>query len=356
MTKSIIDDHIPKGMSQSETQTGMQKIRYSLPKIHTGSDLSTRNIPLMVAESKNPGSVVWLTGCVHGDEVGGIIIIQEFFRKLRKNPLIKGSVRAFPLMNPIGFETTSRNITLSKEDLNRSFPGNKQGSLAERIAYKIFTMIVETNPVVVLDLHNDWRKSIPYTLIDPEPGLKHKDPYARTRAFSRKTGLLLVLESRDTNESTGWRRTLSGSLLLHNIPSLTLELGESYVVNEQYVQYGVKSIWNILSFLGMVKPMEEEFQYPLSKEFKGRFLNYSQQPVSSTSGIIRFLVSPGDKVTRDQSIAKIYNPFGKLLETLQAQNDGIVLGYSDTSVAFPGLPVMAFGTVPVSKPEPINEI
>lgn len=58
-------------------------------------------------------------------------------------------------MNPLGFETASRHITLSGEDLNRSFPGDKEGSLAGRIANQIFTKIKETKPFLVLDLHND---------------------------------------------------------------------------------------------------------------------------------------------------------------------------------------------------------
>jgi predicted deacylase len=96
--------------------------------------------------SPNHGPVVWLTACIHGDEVTGIVTIQEVFKKIQKQHLQRGAVYAFPLMNPIGFETGSRNITLSREDLNRSFPGNKNGSMAERIADKIFIPIQQTNP------------------------------------------------------------------------------------------------------------------------------------------------------------------------------------------------------------------
>jgi predicted deacylase len=78
----------------------------------------------MVLESPSPGPVVWLTACVHGDEVGGLVIIPELFKR-RGKQLMRGALYAFPLMNPLGFETASRDIILSKEDLNRSFPGNK---------------------------------------------------------------------------------------------------------------------------------------------------------------------------------------------------------------------------------------
>jgi predicted deacylase len=316
-----------------------QRVRYSFLKILTGSDLSRRRLPFMSVDSGTEGPAVWLTACGHGDEVGGIVVIQELFRKLRRKPLLKGAVHAFPLMNPLGFETTSRQVTLSKEDLNRSFPGSATGSLAERIAHKIFETILETRPTLVLDLHNDWINSIPYTLLDPEPGQEHKRAHGRATRCAQHAGFPIV---RDTEKL---RTTLSFSLLRRDIASLTIELGESYIVNEQNIEYGVRSVWSILSHLGMVEAATEAFRYPLPEAVAGRILDYSDKPLSSTSGIVRFLAKPGDVVAKGQAIAKVYNAFGKLQETMTAARDGIVLGHSDSAVAFPGMPMMAFGII-----------
>jgi predicted deacylase len=316
-----------------------QSIKYSHIKILTGSDLSRRRLPLMTIQSVNPGPVVWLTGCMHGDEVIGMVVIQEIFKILKKQPLLKGSIYAFPLMNPIGFETGSRNITLSKEDLNRAFPGSKLGSLAERIADRIFCTIVQTRPSVVIDIHNDWQNSIPYVAIDPDPGPAHRDVYDQTRWFAQQTGFLVV---RDTDEI---QHTLSDSLIHFGVPALTIELGESYVINEINVGYGVRSIQSLLAGLGMMADNSEPFYHPNAREFAGKILTYSQQPTSSSSGIIRFLIKPGDRIRKDQPFARIYNPFGKVQETLLARRDGIVLGHSDSAVAFPGVGVTAFGEI-----------
>ncbi|MBN2288027.1 MAG: succinylglutamate desuccinylase/aspartoacylase family protein [Candidatus Glassbacteria bacterium] len=316
-----------------------QRIKYAFLKIITGSSLSRRRIPFMSAESAKPGPVLWLTGCVHGDEVGGMVIIQEIFKKIRKTPLSSGTLCAFPLMNPIGFESASRNITMSKEDLNRSFPGNSSGSLAERMAAIIFSAIVKTGPSLVLDLHNDWMKSIPYTLIDPNPGTTGLQAHDRTMEISKKTGFITV---RDTEEI---RSALSYNLIQQGIPALTIELGESLVVNEKNVEYGVKSILNILSFLKMIEPPGQDFSHPLSARFRGEVLEFSDKPVSSTSGVIRFLARPGDLVMKGQPVARIYNSFGKLQETISSPGEAVVLGHSDSSVAFPGAPVMSFANL-----------
>ena len=167
------------------------RINYTFVRILTGSDLSKRRIPYMTIKNSESGPVLWLTACMHGDEIGGSVIIHELFKSLRKI-LICGEVHAFPLLNPFGFETVSRNISLSKEDLNRSFPGYEKGTLAERLAARIFTIILETKPTIVLDLHNDWNKSIPYVLIDK---LENKTNKMSVEEYAAQTGLLRIQDT-----------------------------------------------------------------------------------------------------------------------------------------------------------------
>ena len=315
----------------------LPRVHYSFLRILTGSDLSTRRLPRMSVTSPNPGPVVWLTACGHGDEVGGMVIVQEIFKRVRRE-LRRGSVNAFPLMNPIGMDTISRNITMSREDLNRSFPGNPQGSLGERLAHLIFSTVMDTAPTLALDLHNDWIKSMPYVVVDRISGESGEDICPKVADFGRQTGLCII---RDPEEL---RRTLSYNLLLRKVPALTLELGEPYVVNEGNIRFGVGAIWNVLAGLDMVAPLEPPFCYPLADAYgQGRILTYFDKPYSAKSGIVRFLAGPGDIVKPDQPLAKIFNPFGKQVETVRALRPAVVLGHSDSSVVFPGMPLMAFG-------------
>ncbi len=313
------------------------KIHYSFKKIMTGSDLSRRRLPLMSAVSDKPGPLIWLTACGHGDEVSGIVVIQEVFKKIRRR-LLCGSVRAFPLMNPLGFEIGSRHITMSREDLNRSFPGHPNGSLGERIAHRIFSAITEVKPTLVLDLHNDWIESIPYALVDHDPGARYKATYKESIRIAKETGLCLIVDSEDL------KRSLSYNLLLCDIPVLTLELGKPNVVSESNVTHGLEAIRNILVHLGMIAADSEPFQYPLSTGYgQGKLLKYSDKPYGSKTGIIRFLAKPGDIVRAGQPLAKIVNAFGRHQETITAIEEALVLGHSDSSAAFPGMPIMAFG-------------
>ena len=103
--------------------------------------------------------------------------------------MLEGELRAFPLMNPLGFDAGARHVTISEEDLNRSFPGNPQGTLAERIADIIFRSIEQTAPLIVLDLHNDWIRSIPYTVLDPPPEPVNTEVACRTKRACRRNRL-----------------------------------------------------------------------------------------------------------------------------------------------------------------------
>lgn len=321
-----------------------QRIKYRFLKILTGSDLSSRKLPLIKFNSIHPGPVIWLLGCMHGDEVGGLVVIQEIFNRLKKYPLKKGAVYAFPLMNPVGFETKARNIGLSEEDLNRVFPGDKKGSLAERIAEQIYGEITDTNPNLVLDIHNDWRNSIPYTVIDYN-AKEDNELYSKVKDLARTSGFAIIEEQSTAPDSEELKKTLTYNLVKNKIPALTLEIGEPHVINEKNVEEGVKSIWKILVSLNMVNDIKDEFRFRIPKEVKGKILKYSHALVSSKSGIIRFLIKPGEIIKKNQPLALIYNSFGELQETILSEKSGIILGYSDSSVAFPGMPIVSFGEI-----------
>jgi predicted deacylase len=291
----------------------------------------------MSIKSDQPGPNIWLTACAHGDEVCGMVVIHEIFRKAKKL-LLCGSINAIPLMNPFGFEHGSRMITPSQEDLNRCFPGNSQGSLGEKIASEIFSMILESNPTLVLDLHTDWKRSILYTVLDANPGNAHKSTFELSKKIALDTNLI-VIQEQEILEGT-----LSYNLLVNSIPSLTLELGEPYVINEINVSAGVEAIWSVITSMHMCEPPATQLRATsLQENCSTNIFHYFDQPYSTASGIIRFLAQPGESIKVGQPFAKITNAFGKHQETLSAMRNGIILGHTDSSVVFPGMPIMAFG-------------
>lgn len=323
-------------MKKTEPPSGLTcRFNYSFIRVVTGTDLSKRRLPLMEADSGAPGPKLWLTGCLHGDEIGGTVIIQEVFQRLKGN-LIAGKISALPILNPFGFEQVSRDLPFSSEDLNRLFPGDERGSLGQRLTHTIYQRIAADRPALVLDLHNDWRRSVPYALLDFE--FEHHPDKALTGRLLELAAALDFPVIIDTEKITG---TLSGTLLKSGIAAITLELGEAMTINEANITLGVKAIWKLLVHLGMVR-RDTNTDVPASQK-PVRLLYYSQRPLSSTSGILRLAVREGSQVKKGQILGRIYNAFGRVQETLRAERDGMVLGCTDHSLSMPGFPVAAFG-------------
>ncbi len=294
---------------------------------------------------------MWLTAGIHGDEVGGVVVVQELFARLRRRPLERGRLSAFPLLNPFAFETASRQIPATQEDLNRAFPGDPQGTLAERIAHLVADRLRRDAPDLVLDLHNDWIRSIPYALIDPRPAsAPGRKAHEGAQQAARATGLPMVDEQEEGVTRAMLRSTLSGHLLEEGVPALTLELGAAHSVEEASVRCGVEGVWRILAALGMVEPdADAPMPSELPPPYRGRVLRYAHRPCPSTAGIVRFRVAPGQCVTASKPIATVHDVFGRRIELLRARGEALVLGCADSALAVPGTPVVALATPPIRR-------
>lgn len=312
----------------------MTRCRQSYLNIGTGSDLCSRKLPIMGAGSGD-GPVVWLTAGVHGDEPGGTVIIQEVFKRLERADLA-GTVYAFPVLNPIGFEMSTRGVPVSHEDMNRSFPGDKDGSLAERIAAMVMKKIKKTNPAVVIDLHNDWQGSIPYVILDA-PTKGNEDAWKASYRVARSSGFLITMSTPEEMKMS--RGTIGGVMLKSGIPAITAEVGGFQKIFEDDVELGVAAVFNVLSGLGMVDAGPRALGD--WGKLSGHVLSYCNSPRSKSSGILRFLAKPGDTMKKGQEFATVSNSFGEVVEILKAEKPGIILGLVDRAVTYSGNEVIA---------------
>ena len=297
-------------------------------------DIIQRRIPVLVADSRIPGPVVCLTACIHGDEVGGTAIVHDVLEYLRRHGLRRGRVLAYPLVNSSGFENVSRYITADGEDLNRCFPGDGRGSMGQQIARRLFDAILRSEPDLVIDLHNDWIRSVPYCLVDPVDQYPGKPLYRRTLDLAHATGLLLV---EDSDVFHPLANTLAGAAIAEGVAAFTIEAGGSFAVVEDGVAAGTHAV---LSTLGLFEMIDYDARNHHESP-EARALTYTDRPLSSTCGLIRFFVQPGEAIRKGQKLATVYNAFGTREETLVAGGDGYVLGLEDNARVLPGRPVIA---------------
>ena len=97
-------------------------------------------IPVIVVAGKKEGTVLWVNGTVHGDELNGSYAAWELSRELDPEKL-SGTFIVTPICNPIAFEARNKISAIDSMDMDTAFPGDPKGMLTQRIAYVIYEEI-----------------------------------------------------------------------------------------------------------------------------------------------------------------------------------------------------------------------
>ena len=104
-------------------------------------DHTEMTIPVEVIRGLEDGPTIFISAAIHGDEINGVEVIRRLLTQKKLLSQIKGTIIAVPIVNVFGFNRNVRYLP-DRRDLNRVFPGSKQGSLASQLAYKFMTEIV----------------------------------------------------------------------------------------------------------------------------------------------------------------------------------------------------------------------
>lgn len=298
-------------------------------------DFARRRIPLIIHDSGKAGPIVWVVAAIHGDEVTGTETVLRLNRYLKRNPIMQGKIYCLPIMNPTGYELMTRYEATESRDLNRCFPGSPQGNTAERVAYKIFSLIKSTKPTLVIDLHTDTMESIPYVYLDQVIARADAHLVDKILAYSKLTGVNYFVEN--INEYEEMERSISGSLLNKaKIPAFTLELGGPLLVKERFVDIGLNAIKNVLSHLNMLKKSLPQWIYPYKLSLEGIYEMIWYRYTPDYTGIVEYKVQPGDIVKKGEVLARIKNLFDKTLQLIKVTEESVIISYADQSICYPG--------------------
>lgn len=88
--------------------------------------------------------IITIIACIHGDEPFGLAIVDAYKDRLDQFPGLQ-----LVIANE---EAIAQNKRFIETDLNRSFPGNINGSKEERLAIELFEVV--RSSTYVLDIHN----------------------------------------------------------------------------------------------------------------------------------------------------------------------------------------------------------
>ncbi|MBO6514635.1 MAG: succinylglutamate desuccinylase/aspartoacylase family protein [Phycisphaerales bacterium] len=278
---------------------------------YSGTNIS---IPVYIWRGAQDGPTVAITAAVHGDEINGTGAIRHIIRK-KPFALHSGTLVLVPVVNMMGFERHSRYLP-DRRDLNRSFPGSADGSLASRIARSFFDQVIKRCDYCI-DLHTAAVRRTNF------PNVRADMSNERLADFARAFGAHLIVDGQ------GPKGSLRMSACEAGCATLILEAGEVWKVEPGVVEYAVRGIENCLKHLDMIDG--ELIEPPFRVETKATKWIRAEQ-----GGFLEFHISAGDIVEKDQALATNTNLMGDQQNVIRSPRDGIVLGMTTLPSVGPG--------------------
>lgn len=281
-------------------------------EVSTLANATRMNLPVHVVHGVETGPVMFLSGVVHGDEILGLEIVR---RVLAQEALksIKGTLLAVPIVNSFGFLNHSRYMP-DRRDLNRSFPGSDQGSLASLLADLFFREVVKRSQYGI-DLHTAalHRTNLPQVRISPG------DAELSTLAAAFAPPVILTSKLRDGS--------LRQCAMEEGVRVLLYEGGEALRFDETAIEAGVKGVLRVMKAVGMIA--EAPAVAPHSTVTHSSSSLWVRAP---EGGILHSVRRVGDKVGLKEPIAIITDPLGTVTVPVFAEEDGIIIGRTNLPI------------------------
>lgn len=276
----------------------------------------------VISNGKGKKRICIVTG-THGDELEGQMVCYEMARLVQENiDLLDGTVEIYPALNPLGIDTIQRGIPNFDLDMNRIFPGNEHGTMAEQAAYRICEDLKGAD--MVLDIHS----SNLYL---------RESPQVRINVLNEQT---LVPEAKHLGVDFVWvhdaatvlEATLAHSLNSTGTPCLVVEMGVGQRINHKMCSHLVDGIFNLMASMGMWSGQTVEMDEPIvCKGDNVEFLN------AECSGVFLTDLRTGMNVTAGQSIGQIVDPLeGSVLSDVKSPVNGFMFTIRAYPIVYEG--------------------
>jgi predicted deacylase len=298
-----------------------------------GSDAGTQ-IPVTTINGAGPGPTLALIAGNHGYEYPPILALQRL-RTLIDPAKLKGTIIMVHVANMPSF--LGRTVYFSPIDgknLNRVYPGRKDGTVSERIAYAITTEVIERADYV-LDLHcGDGNESLRPYVYQTVTGNRKIDEVMARMALAFGIDHIVV----DRNRPTDPARSMycSTTAITRGKPAMTVESGFLGTTDPESTERIILGVQGMLRELAMV----DAGPAPLTKAV---YLDPAEVIGSPETGILYEHVEPGQVVKKGSVLAHITDFFGERIAEVLSPLDGVVLYIVATPPITKGQPIGCVG-------------
>jgi predicted deacylase len=224
--------------------TGVLRLPHSVHRSAYG------HIPIPIAVAKSgEGPTVLLVGGVHGDEYEGPVILHRLVAGLDVARL-SGRIIVIPALNGPAYQAGLRVSPIDGINLNRTFPGKRNGTATETIAHYVVTRLLPMADVV-LDFHSGG-SSLNYLPSVLAPRWQDPVDMARLEALLDALGVPLVVYFDSTRAMSGEDRVIGNYAHKAGAFYLTGEFGGGGAVSLDGVAVAERTMRAALAHLGVL--------------------------------------------------------------------------------------------------------
>ncbi len=201
-------------------------------------------IHVHVVTGQRPGPTLGLVANIHGDASYGAYIVSSYLRRLGHD--FAGTVIGIPVANPVAFEsatrTTGQGWNTDMNNMNRVFPGSREGWITQKMAAAISETVVPALSAM-LDYHCGSDTSINYTLVNGDSTAEQKRIFDYTRLMG--TNFMFV------HHQDPFAGTIDQYARSLGVLSIVAEQG-GHVLPEGFLELSMTRIDNFMKGLGLL--------------------------------------------------------------------------------------------------------
>ena len=275
-------------------------------------------LPVLIIKGKERGEVFTILAGVHGAEYAPIIATQELIRELKLEELT-GTIIILPITNIGSFYTKTPYINpLDNKNINRIFPGKKDGTVSEKIVNFISSELIPISDIF-LDVHSG----------DASEDLLPFVCYYDNKKFPKQTDI-----TKELSEYSGFENVVSYSYTIKEDEpaqyafkqacqagkiALSFESGKLGYLQPEAVKRIKQGFYRIFKKLEMYN-----FKNSIGK-VKFQRLDRQIYIDSPAKGIFYSKFKAGSKVLKGEIIGHITDEFGETIKKIASPKTGVIL-------------------------------
>jgi len=292
-------------------------------------------VPVTVVHGARPGPVIALISGNHGYEYTPILASQRLRTRLDPAQLSGTAILVHVANVPSFLGRTIYYSPVDGKNLNRVYPGVKDGTISQKIAYAITKDVIEKADVV-LDLHcGDGNESLrPYVYL-PVTGNATMDAAMKELALAFGMDHMVIDRGRPTDPAKSLY--CSTTAVTRGKPAITVESGFLGVRDDESIARIETGVLSVMRHLKILPGEPARVEHPV-------YLDPAEVLTSPATGILYPHVERGMSVAKGTLIATVTDFFGKTIGEVRSPFAGVVLYVVATPPISKGEPVGMIGT------------